>query len=177
MHVDAGWVPADADIQDFEAELRAVCEPIFSQPLKNISFGRFLLQMFQTARRFHLEVQPQLILLQKTLLNVEGMGRELDPDINMWDTAKPVLEHWAKQQRSPRQMLSLLKKQSPDWLALLQDAPTVLRLLMAQKQAQLAETSSAPPRSLRGRLRFWRTAALVGFALLAAALAWQFLPR
>ena len=89
MHVEAGWTPPDTDVADFEAEIRAVCEPIFAKPLKDISFGRLLLQMFQAARRFKLEVQPQLLLLQKTLLNVEGIGRDLSPDINLWDTAKP----------------------------------------------------------------------------------------
>lgn len=172
MHVAAGWVPADVNIQDFEAELRAVCEPIFSQPLKNISFGRFLLKMFQTARRFNLEVQPQLILLQKTLLNVEGMGRELDPDINMWDTAKPVLERWAKQQQSLRHVLSILKKQAPDWMALLQDAPAVLRILLARQQQHRHE-QAAHQRQQR-RLRRWRGIALGALTIaLLLAFAWH----
>lgn len=162
MHVEAGWVPAEVNIHEFEAELRTVCEPIFAQPLKNISFGKFLLKMFQTARRFNLEVQPQLILLQKTLLNVEGMGRELDPEINMWDTAKPVLERWAAQQQHPRQVLHLLRKQAPDWLALLRDAPPVLRTL-------LERTPPAPPPEVTRRLRFWRALALTALLLLAAA--------
>lgn len=168
MHVAAGWVPAQIDLHEFEAELRAVCEPIFAQPLKNISFGRFLLKMFQTARRFNLEVQPQLILLQKTLLNVEGMGRELDPDINMWDTAKPVLEHWARQQQHPRQVLAQLKKQAPDWLALLKDAPAVLRLVVERQQAMRQQ--QAQQRRDRRRLRFWKTFALAATAALALAL-------
>ena len=169
MHVEAGWVPAGVDIHEFEAELRAVCEPIFAQPLKNISFGRFLLKMFQTARRFHLEVQPQLILLQKTLLNVEGMGRELDPEINMWDTAKPVLEHWAKERQHPRQVLALLKKQAPDWLALLHDTPLVLRMLLARAQQPPAPDTAR-------RMRFWRALAVAALGALAAVLVWQFAP-
>ena len=170
MHVAAGWVPAEVDIQEFEAELRAVCEPIFAQPLKNISFGRFLLKMFQTARRFDLDVQPQLILLQKTLLNVESMGRDLDPDINMWDTAKPVLERWARQQRHPRQVLALLKKQVPDWLALLQDAPAVLRVLLQQQQ-QNQQRQNIERQQLQG-LRFWKTTALVAITALLAGVGW-----
>jgi ubiquinone biosynthesis protein len=97
-HLEAGWVPADTRVDEFEAAIRAVCEPIFDRPLKEISFGRLLLRLFQTARRFNLEVQPQLVLLQKTLLNIEGLGRKLDPDLDLWDTAKPYLERWMDEQ-------------------------------------------------------------------------------
>ena len=93
-HVEAGWVPPETRVDEFEAAVRAVCEPIFDRPLKEISFGRVLLRLFQTARRFNLEVQPQLVMLQKTLLNIEGLGRELDPDLDLWTTAKPYLERW-----------------------------------------------------------------------------------
>ena len=97
-HIDAGWVPPDTRVDEFEAAVRAVCEPVFDRPLKEIYFGRVLLRLFQTARRFNLEVQPQLVLLQKTLLNIEGLGRELDPDLDLWKTAKPYLERWMEEQ-------------------------------------------------------------------------------
>ena len=97
-HIDSGWVPPDTRVDEFEAAIRAVCEPIFARPLKEISFGKLLLRLFQTSRRFNIEVQPQLVLLQKTLLNIEGLGRELDPDLDLWQTAKPYLERWMGEQ-------------------------------------------------------------------------------
>src|SRR5688572_1713698 len=97
-HLDAGWVPAATRIDEFEAAIRAVCEPIFARPLKEISFGRLLLRLFQTSRRFNVEVQPQLVLLQKTLLNIEGLGRDLDPELDLWQTAQPYLERWMSEQ-------------------------------------------------------------------------------
>ena len=97
-HLEAGWVPPDTRVDEFEAAIRAVCEPIFDRPLKEISFGRVLLRLFQTSRRFNVEIQPQLVLLQKTLLNIEGLGRELDPELDLWETAKPFLERWMSEQ-------------------------------------------------------------------------------
>src|SRR6185436_6378718 len=93
-HIESGWAPADTRVDEFEAAIRAVCEPVFDRPLKDISFGRVLLRLFQTSRRFNIPVQPQLVLLQKTLLNVEGLGRQLDPELDLWVTAKPFLERW-----------------------------------------------------------------------------------
>ncbi|MDM5147223.1 2-polyprenylphenol 6-hydroxylase [Candidatus Persebacteraceae bacterium Df01] len=158
MHVDAGWTPPDTPVTAFENDIRAVCEPIFSRPLKEISFGRFLLQMFQVARQYKLELQPQLLLLQKTLLNVEGMGRELAPDINLWDTAKPFLEKWARQQYSTRRVISVLRGQAPDWLAVVNDLPLAARLLLRRaKQESLVNNEAI--RLSRSRSR-WRTAAI-----------------
>tara|TARA_Y100000994_G_scaffold249211_1_gene259673 strand:- start:315 stop:1949 length:1635 start_codon:yes stop_codon:yes gene_type:complete len=102
LHVDSGWVPSSTHIAELEASIRAVCEPIFNKPLKDISFGLVLLRLFDTARKFDMEVQPQLVLLQKTLLNVEGLGRELYPDLDLWSTAQPVLQEWMKQRTDPR---------------------------------------------------------------------------
>ena len=95
LHIESGWVPVETRADEFESAIRSVCEPIFEKPLKDISFGQVLLRLFQTARRFHMEVQPQLVLLQKTLLNIEGLGRELNPDLDLWKTAKPFLENWS----------------------------------------------------------------------------------
>jgi ubiquinone biosynthesis protein len=102
MHVASGWVPNTTRIEEFESAIRTVCEPIFEKPLKEISFGLFLLRLFETARRFDMEVQPQLVLLQKTLLNIEGLGRELYPELDLWQTAKPFLEDWFKERLSPK---------------------------------------------------------------------------
>lgn len=113
LHVASGWVPPDTRVNEFEAAIRGVCEPIFERPLRDISFGQLLLRLFQTAGRFNMEIQPQLFLLQKTLWNIEGLGRQLYPDLNLWDTAKPFLERWIKQQYSPRRYLKQWLHQLP----------------------------------------------------------------
>jgi ubiquinone biosynthesis protein len=125
-HVDAGWVPPGTRIDEFESAIRAVCEPIFDKPLKEISFGRVLLRLFQTARRFNLEVQPQLVLLQKTLLNIEGLGRELDPDLDLWKTAKPFLERWMSEQIGWRGLLRSLRDEAPQWGVTLPQLPRLI---------------------------------------------------
>jgi ubiquinone biosynthesis protein len=113
LHVESGWVPAGTRVDEFESAIRSVCEPIFEKPLKEISFGQLLLRLFQTARRFDMEVQPQLVLLQKTLLNIEGLGRQLYPDLDLWKTAKPFLERWMEEQVGTRAMLRGLKEDLP----------------------------------------------------------------
>ena len=105
LHIDSGWVPAETKVNEFEAAIRTVCEPIFEKPLKDISFGQLLVRLFQVARRFNMEVQPQLVLLQKTLLNIEGLGRELYPDLDLWSTGQPYLERWMRERMGPRQLL------------------------------------------------------------------------
>jgi len=111
LHIDSGWVPAHTKVNELEAAIRTVCEPIFEKPLKDISFGQLLLRLFQTARRFNMEIQPQLVLLQKTLLNIEGLGRQLYPELDLWTTAKPYLERWMRQRMSPRVLLGNLQGQ------------------------------------------------------------------
>ena len=115
LHVESKWVPPDTRIDDFEAAIRSVCEPIFDRPLKEISFGRVLVQLFQTARRFHMEVQPQLVLLQKTLLNIEGLGRQLYPELDLWETAKPFLDRWMREQIGTRALLREIGRRAPKW--------------------------------------------------------------
>jgi ubiquinone biosynthesis protein len=115
MHIESGWIPKDSRVVEFEAAIRAVCEPIFEKPLKEISYGHLLLRLFQVARRFDMEVQPQLVLLQKTLLNIEGLGRDLYPDLDLWQTAKPFLERWFKEEMSPKAALRKIQAQLPEW--------------------------------------------------------------
>ena len=115
LHVESKWVPPETRIDEFEAAIRSVCEPFFDRPLKEISFGRVLVRLFQTARRFHMEVQPQLVLLQKTLLNIEGLGRQLHPDLDLWETAKPYLESWMREQLGARALLREFRRQAPKW--------------------------------------------------------------
>lgn len=111
LHIDSGWVPAETKVNEFEAAIRTVCEPIFDKPLKDISFGQVLMRLFQTAQRFNMEVQPQLVLLQKTLLNIEGLGRQLYPDLDLWSTALPYLERWMRDRYSPKSLLQNVQSQ------------------------------------------------------------------
>jgi len=130
-HLDAGWVPAGTRIDEFEAAIRAVCEPIFAKPLKEIYFGRLLLRLFQTSRRFNVEVQPQLVMLQKTLLNIEGLGRELDPDLDLWQTAKPFLERWMREQVGWRGLVRALRHEAPFWSTALPQLPRLVHRALA----------------------------------------------
>jgi len=126
LHVASGWLPKDTRIDQFESAIRAVCEPIFEKPLKDISFGQLLLRLFQAARRFNINIQPQLILLQKTLLNVEGVARQLYPDLDIWTTASPYLEKWLKTQMGPKAFLRRVKENLPYWSEILPELPTLL---------------------------------------------------
>ena len=134
-HLDAGWVPAGTRLDDFEAAIRAVCEPIFARPLKEIYFGKLLLRLFQTSRRFNVEIQPQLVMLQKTLLNIEGLGRELDPDLDLWQTAKPFLERWMSEQVGWRGLLRTVRHEAPFWAQTLPAIPRLLHRLLAEDRA------------------------------------------
>lgn len=134
-HLRAGWVPADTPVAEFEAAIRAVCEPIFARPLRDISFGRLLLQLFQTARQFNMEIQPQLVLLQKTLFNIEGLGRRLYPDLDLWVTAKPYLEHWARDHLGPRALLRTLREELPKWWEWLPRVPGLVHDTLARARS------------------------------------------
>jgi len=131
-HLDAGWVPAGTRVDEFEAAIRAVCEPIFARPLKEIFFGKLLLRLFQTSRRFNVEVQPQLVLLQKTLLNIEGLGRELDPDLDLWVTAKPYLERWMGDQVGWSAVVRAVRQEAPYWAAALPQLPRLVHRMLAE---------------------------------------------
>jgi len=126
LHVDSGWVPEGTRVDEFESAIRSVCEPIFERPLKEISFGQLLLRLFQTARRFNMEVQPQLVLLQKTLLNIEGLGRQIYPDLDLWQTAKPFLEKWMHDQVGVRSLLKGFKKNLPYIAEKMPDMPELV---------------------------------------------------
>ncbi len=138
MHIESGWVPATTRIDEFEAAIRSVCEPIFEKPLKDISFGLLLLRLFQTARRFEMVVQPQLVLLQKTLLNIEGLGRQLYPDLDLWQTAKPFLEDWFKQRLGPGAKIKELLDKLPQVTEQLPEIPALL-LHALQGAAQIQQ--------------------------------------
>tara|TARA_R100000900_G_scaffold127863_3_gene103315 strand:- start:181344 stop:182996 length:1653 start_codon:yes stop_codon:yes gene_type:complete len=144
LHVECGWVAPETRVQDFESAMRAVCEPVFERPLSDISFGQLLIYLFDTARRFYMEVQPSLVLLQKTLLNIEGLGRELYPQLNLWDTAQPYLEEWMRERYSPQQVARRLQRQLPSWLEQLPRVPDAI--LDSLQQAAHAPVASANPR-------------------------------
>ncbi|HEY9198477.1 MAG TPA: ubiquinone biosynthesis regulatory protein kinase UbiB [Gammaproteobacteria bacterium] len=132
LHVESEWVPASTRIDEFESAIRTVCEPIFERPLRDISFGHLLLRLFQTARRFNMEVQPQLVLLQKTLLNIEGLGRQLYPDLDLWQTAKPFLERWMSEQVGARAFVRNLRGSIPGWTEKLPEIPQLLHQVLHQ---------------------------------------------
>jgi len=139
MHIESGWIPADTRVDEFETAIRAVCEPIFSRPLKDISFGRVLMRLFQTARRFNMQVQPQLVMLQKTLLTIEGLGRQLDPELDLWITAKPYLERWMSEQIGWRGLVQHMKDEAPYWGTLLPQIPRLVhRFLNESANERLA---------------------------------------
>ncbi|GAB1718424.1 MAG: 2-octaprenylphenol hydroxylase [Nitrosospira sp.] len=131
-HVEAGWAPKDTRVADFETAIRAVCEPIFDKPLKEISFSRVLLRLFQTSRQFNVEIQPQLVLLQKTLLNIEGLGRDLDPDLDLWTTAKPYLENWMAEQLGLRGFTRRLSKEASSWGIMLPQFPRLMHQALSE---------------------------------------------
>ena len=136
LHIESGWAPADTRVDEFEAAIRSVCEPIFDKPLKEVSFGKVLLRLFQTSRRFGIQIQPQLVLLQKTLLNIEGLGLQLDPELDLWKTAKPWLERWMGEQVGWRGFFKALRDEAPRYATLL---PQIPRLLHQRLNEDLAK--------------------------------------
>lgn len=126
LHIESGWVPAATRVDELESAIRSVCEPYFDRPLKEISLGLVLMRLFQTSRRFHVEIQPQLVLLQKTLLNIEGLGRQLDPELDLWATAKPFLETWMIDQLGPKKLMDQLRNEAPRYAKLLPELPRLL---------------------------------------------------
>jgi len=175
LHVECGWVPPYTRIQDFEAAIRAACEPIFEKPLGDISFAEMLLYLFQTARRFEMEVQPSLVLLQKTLLHIEGLGRQLYPQLDLWNTAKPFLEDWLKQNYSPVSLLEESMKRAPTWLEELPKIPDMM-VNNLKKSAELVKLQTEQQREIhhyhrqqnrRHRRSILAIAALAGAVIIA----------
>ena len=171
-HIDAGWVPADTRLDEFEAGIRAVCEPVFDRPLKDISFGRTLLRLFQTGRRFNVEIQPQLVMLQKTLLNIEGLGRQLDPELDLWTTAKPFLERWMLERVGLKGLVNNLKREAPQWAALLPQLPRLLHEALDRKPlAELRAEVARLQEEARRQTQWLKVAAALLAAILVVQLA------
>lgn len=175
LHVQSGWVPAHVRVDEFEAAIRTVCEPIFEKPLKDISFGHVLLSLFRTARRFDMEVQPQLVLLQKTLLNIEGLGRQLYPDLDLWTTAHPFLERWLKKRFHPKTLWGELKRYGPEWMEKFPQIPQLIfnGLQQLQNVGELAPelhktAQQLQARSAQSSLRYWLAGGLFAGAIALA---------
>ena len=169
-HIEAGWAPPDTRPDEFEAAIRAVCEPIFDRPLKEISFGKVLLRLFQTSRRFNVEIQPQLVMLQKTLLNIEGLGRQLDPDLDLWKTAKPFLERWMSEQLGWRGLLSNFKQEAPQWAKTIPQLPRLLHQVLDPSRADKRRLEAILEVQRSNQRWLWLATLLSAAALLLAAL-------
>jgi len=173
LHVESGWVPPNTRVDELEGAIRAVCEPHFDRPLKDISLGQVLLRLFQTSRRFNVEIQPQLVLLQKTLLNVEGLGRQLDPELDLWNTAKPFLEDWMDKQVGWAGLVERVKTEAPRYVQLLPDLPRLLHQALQPRsgvQEQVLEALLAEQRHTNGLLRIVIAGALGVLLGLGAAM-------
>ncbi|MEX2132421.1 MAG: ubiquinone biosynthesis regulatory protein kinase UbiB [Pseudohongiellaceae bacterium] len=180
LHVECGWVPRETPVHEFEAAMRTVCEPVFERPLKDISFGHLLVQLFRTAGRFNMEVQPSLVLLQKTLLNVEGLGRQLYPELDLWQTAMPFLENWNRRRLSPVTLFNRVKENIPDWLHQLPDLPRLVIDAITRNQ-QLVEINNTMQRRMdeqtTHRKSVRRRLTVVGSLALGAALVTAVFPN
>jgi ubiquinone biosynthesis protein len=174
-HIESGWAPKGTRVDDFEAAIRTVCEPIFDKPLSEISFGKLLLRLFQTSRRFNVEIQPQLVMLQKTLLNIEGLGRELDPELDLWVTAKPFLERWMSERVGWRGLLRHIRQEAPYWTTVLPQLPRLLHQALAQQAS--AEAAAHAAALVRERQRQTRYLAAIALLLALVAVALIFVPR
>ena len=155
VHVESGWVPPHTRIDELEAAIRSVCEPIFDRPLREVSFGRILLRLFQTSRRFGVEIQPQLVLLQKTLLNIEGLGLQLDPELDLWKTAKPWLERWMSEQVGWRGLVRSLKGEAPLFATLLPQIPRLLHQHLNERPMEKVETALLDLANQQRQQNFW----------------------
>jgi ubiquinone biosynthesis protein len=169
LHIESGWVPKATRVDELESAVRTVCEPIYNKPLKEISFAQVLLRLFETARRFDMQVQPQLILLQKTLFNIEGLGRQLYPELDLWKTAQPVLQEWMKERVSPRTIFKEIRAHLPDALLTLRQIPQIVQTSI--REAAEGE-GSAVNRELAGLRAELHAAALRRDLWLAAGVLW-----
>ncbi|HSY05025.1 MAG TPA: AarF/UbiB family protein, partial [Steroidobacteraceae bacterium] len=166
LHLQSGWVPPGTRVDEMESAVRTVCEPIFDRPLKDISFGRILLRLFEISRRFNMQIQPQLLLLQKTLLNIEGLGRELYPELDIWSTASPILREWMRERVSVRALLHDLRAQAPQLIAAVRALPALLQNLALREAPPPAPAPELT--ELRAELRASRRRELLGLAAVCA---------
>jgi ubiquinone biosynthesis protein len=169
-HLRAEWVPANTNLEEFESAVRMVCEPNFAKPISEISFGKVMLQLVQTVQRFEIPIQPQLVLLYKTLLNIEGLGRQLYPELNLWDTAKPFLEDWMKKQLSPQTLFDDFKRDWPRWRLLLKELPNTLELLSSTEKFKSRSNNHSQHGQAQVQRRLKTSLLIVAASLLLPAL-------
>ncbi len=176
-HVEAGWVPKDTRVDEFEGAIRSVCEPIFGKPIKDISFGNLLLRLFDVSRRFKMEIQPQLVLLQKTLLQIEGLGRQLDPDLDIVPIAKPVLKRWMREQIGLRGLIKNIKEEAPLWATILPQLPRLARNYLDRQSPSMIEKYFNQLEQEHTKLKRWIyvLAALLGATIALQLVRWFFL--
>jgi ubiquinone biosynthesis protein len=176
LHLESGWVPAGTRVDEMESAVRTVCEPIFDRPLKDISFGRILLRLFEISRRFNMQIQPQLLLLQKTLLNVEGLGRDLYPELDIWNTASPILREWMRERTSVTALVRSLRTHAPQLMEAARGLPVLLtHLAQRERGGPQAQPQTPDLDELRAQMRSAgrrRDAVTLGAALLLAGLIW-----
>ncbi len=177
LHVESGWVPADTRVDELESAIRAVCEPYFDRPLKEISLGLVLMRLFQTSRRFNVEIQPQLVLLQKTLLNIEGLGRQLDPELDLWSTAKPFLEKWMLDQVGPKKLWDQLVAEAPRYAKLLPELPRLVHDFLKHRQGDDNPQLQTLINEQRRTNRLLQRLMWCGVGFVAGLLVMQFLVR
>jgi ubiquinone biosynthesis protein len=168
-HVDAGWIPSDTRIDEFEGAIRSVCEPIFDKPLKEIYFGKLLMRLFEVSRRFRMSVQPQLVLLQKTLLQVEGLGRQLDPDLDLRSAAQPILERWMNEQVGVRGFMRQLRDEAPLWARTLPQIPRLVHRALSDDTPRRLELAMRRIEEAQHRQNRVLLAIAVVLAVIAAA--------
>jgi len=173
VHIESGWAPKDTPVDELETAIRAVCEPIFDKPLREVSFGKVLLRLFQTSRRFGIEIQPQLVLLQKTLLNVEGLGLQLDPELDLWKTAKPWLERWMSEQVGWRGFLKVLMAEVPHYATLLPQLPRLLHQRLQENPVAQIEVMLRELATLQKQRNLWLMVIALATAVAAGALLYQ----
>ncbi len=177
LHIESGWVPATTRVEELEAAIRAVCEPYFDRPLAEISLGMVLMRLFQTSRRFQVEIQPQLVLLQKTLLNIEGLGRQLDPNLDLWSTAKPFLEKWMLEQMGPQRFWRELQAEAPRYAKLIPELPRLVYSFLQQKNGKDQQLVQELLREQRRTNRLLQGLVYGGLGFVLGMLAIQILTR
>jgi ubiquinone biosynthesis protein len=173
LHLESGWVPPSTRVEELESAIRAVCEPYFDRALKDISLGQVLMRLFSTSRRFNVEIQPQLVLLQKTMLNVEGLGRSLDPELDLWKTAKPYLERWMNEQIGWRGWYERLQMEAPQWSKTIPQLPRLIHHLLAERHDAPRGNNDETMRQLLAEQkrtnRLLTTLLVVGLGVIAGA--------
>jgi ubiquinone biosynthesis protein len=177
LHIESGWVPPGTRVDELEAAVRTVCEPYFDRPLREISLGMVLMRLFQMSRRFNVDIQPQLVLLQKTLLNIEGLGRQLDPDLDLWATAKPFLERWMLDQIGPQKLWQEIRDQAPRYAKIIPELPHLIHRYLRQERGIMRRDADELMAELKKTNRLLQTIIYVALGFAFGLVVMQFVGR